>query len=190
MVVYQRRPGSRARRAGSRRRGSYPRRQPLWVRHSIVGQALPINAPRASDLVPGTSLDEGARVGSTVVRVRVHYTFSYDTSLADPVSGFFFGAGIFPVDILAPGNEAQIPRPLEDRNDWDWLMWDHRYIADGFVGTGVVEAAQVMNGNYHFDVKSSRRIAGPHDTLIFVAQPSLGSLVNDHLVASVLLKLS
>lgn len=195
MVYYRRRTGrSRARRGSSRR--SVNRRSNLWIRTpELRTTQLAALETWAFDLTSETYLDPGALIGSTVVRVRASIEVAFGPNSVGGNTQAIFALAVAPKDVLQP-----IPgvKPYENRNDWDWMAWEP-FSPVGVNQTGFVTAIPAPTGvvtNHVVDVKSSRRLITPNDTLVGFLQFHPGSATEPGNItvaavwSSVLLKLS
>lgn len=185
-VVYRRR---RTPRRGRRGRSSSFRRPTVWVRSFKLNVPDQGGGNHALDLLDGADIDRGAVVGSTIVRVRSNVGISgVDTNVPPLPSGFFIGVAIGQVG-------GPFPIPGTDRNTIDWMWWKYYSIIGRDVGYNEQkDETGVLTGRYmavDLDVKSSRRIISPLETLFAIIQyNSIPAGANTNIVSSVLLKIS
>lgn len=169
---------SRRTRSPSRRRGS-SRRSNVWVRQSGSNTNT---AVFASDLLSG-SIDPGAVVGSTVVRVRGSVDFGLNTT-SPTVGGIYLGIAVTERE---PTPLTPLIKPFEDMNSVQWMYWEYISVASRAQGV----SGNLTNGgsfNVAFDVKASRRIPSPSMTLNLFTQPVSVVPAGFTVTTSVLLK--
>lgn len=182
----------RARRArsGSRRGRRSPARSYVWVRAGSGPTGLPKDNPNyVFDLVPDGNLDPGARVGSTVTRIRGMISLGY--TAPDYYSSLTVG-----ISIQQPESSATAPAisPVDHANAADWLYWNRFHVSQGTNGAGYVMGTDLFLTAFDFDAKASRRFTAPNDHLyIYMSFRDEGTRLPQQsiaVVSSTLLKLS
>lgn len=182
--AYKRNTRSRSRPLN--RRSSRPARTTHWyrTRGPIVGlTAGPVNI----DLLPDAVFDPGARLGSTVERVRLNFRGHWNAAQTlTPQWVCYLGLYVGPEDVndtLGPGSHA---------NQVDWMMY--QTLPPLTANSWVVDVApnQAFMTSYEFDVKSKRRFYEPTDKLWLTAELYLNQGVTVSMepayTASVLIK--
>lgn len=157
-----RRSRPRARRVSSRRPRGAPRRT-VWIRSGESLGTIAQGAVKASNLISPSYLDPGARIGSTVTRIRMNIQVAFPGAYLDSISKAYVGVCVWPESdvALAP------PHPWNGRNSLDWLAWEPISPAGAdvvFVTTLPPTAGSVVNRD--LDIKSQRVITEPGDTLV------------------------
>lgn len=186
MAYYRRRT-----RSTRSRRNRVSRRQNVWVRQQQRNSVPNTDGLSDFDCLPNTFIDTGAVVGSTVVRIRADFEIS-SGPITNSLAGVFFA---FSIQERAP-SLSEYPTPQLAMNKVDWMYWKWVPYANaafaGFVTTvDGVETAR--NSHFEVDVKSSRVISAPDQTLVGMAQLVNWASIPAATVAltsSVLLKLS
>lgn len=160
----QRSSRQRSPRRGSRGRGGY-RRTNVWVRVQQAGiPAVGTAGNHPFDLLPDGLIDHGAVVGSTVVRVRGEANVNAGT-LTNAYGGVFLAFAI--LDRSAEPLE-DLPEPYANANDVDWMYW--RFFSLSNWELGIFSDDTTTSAAINVDVKSSRRIIAPQQTLIGMIQ--------------------
>lgn len=183
MVYYRRTTRSRR---SSRGRRSAPVRKTIWLRYGVeLGTAATAQSV-AADLVPNTALDRGALVGSTVTRVHCKATFFAPVASGVLAYNAIIGIGmaVLPVDpTIQPG-------PITSGNQVPWFFHDYVHPIDP---SGLVDPATTSSNlliGRVWDVKSSRIINQPDETIKVVVQPQNCSITAVRFDYSMLLKLA
>lgn len=143
------------------RRGARSFRRPVWIRSINTPTAVPVaQSVVGIDLLPQGSpptdvgLDRGARVGSTIMRVRGSVAYVNTGVSSMNVAWFVFGITVC--------SEVATPNPYTEVANWQWLYWGIHMPEQG--------AILVTNGTENswareFDVKAKRIITQPGETL-------------------------
>lgn len=168
---------TRSPRRTGRRGNARPRREPVWIRHIYKGITEQQWAAVGFDLLPQMldatvpGLDDGSRLGSTVVRIRGHVGFSY--TYASAQERIVAGIAVTPKEPAPPANPYI--SPVTDRQSVDWLWWDSLSIAhDGVLQVPATPGVVVTEKP--IDVKSMRKIVAPGQSLNFYAQTDPGTV--------------
>lgn len=156
-MAYTRYSRGRSRKGGGRGGRSF--RRAVWVRDWKQSATVPVSGTGEHnvvlDLLPDTAIDDGARLGSTVTRIRGQIRLQMLSATGFPDQPFFFGVTVAPTS-------AQ-PLASGSRNDFQWLTWGE--ISLGSAAQILVQNQTVIWG-YEFDVKSQRIITQPAESLL------------------------
>lgn len=162
--------------------GGYRGRGTLWSRHEF-NSTTPIPADSAlwTNLLPDSTLDPGARIGSTVTRVRLRVQLTYDDVIfqSDPgLKMIWVGCIVMPNNVTP----AQVLGP-HTHSGSDWFMWDVIPPNRNRLQLGTT-LALIWDA---YDIKSQRRLTDQYDVPTFVIQPNfvIGSV---KVIASTLIK--
>lgn len=182
-------PSRRSR--GGRRVSSSNRRSNLWIRNvaGVFGQEW---VRSGFDLIPASELDPGARVGSTAVRLIGSLNVIQESATPNLDSIVYFGVLVSPVE-GTPDQAFNNPSidPLVNRNQMDWMFWKAYPLNE--YSTAFSNAGATLC-TYPIDIKSSRRLVSPQDTVnVYITfSPGNSTMVsmNWWITSSLLLKLS
>lgn len=187
-MPYVRRTRGSTRRYGSRGSRSN-RRVAVWVRRSGGAPATGnIVSPQVIDLLPNDYVDDGAKLGSTIVRIRGNISLEVSNG-----NGFRDNAGWAAGITVCPN--ADSPNPLTEADSWPWLWYKHLDLNTLRVALIYGTApGQFYGWGLELDAKTMRRITQPSETLkLSIAAPTAMPIANwnDWFVGvSMLLKLS
>lgn len=183
----------RAPRRYSRRGRSYaPRRTGVWVRNITIltGPIASLTGVGLVDLLPDLSVDPGARVGSTITRVRGTLNVIFDMP---PTPALNAGLGVLagvvgPVGWRTNTPPNVPPSPMNAPNDHDWFGFD-TFAYNGAGNLGIATTPGAYARAFDFDFKAQRRLVNTTDTgfLLLSGYAPISSAV---LIHSTYLKLS
>lgn len=182
-MVYARRPSTRRRRSSSFRRVGAPRKS-VWIRTpndigtAASGQLL------SADICPPTSVDDGAKLGATVIRTHIRATFLVPVAAgALAYNGVIYvGASILPTTTpIGPGTaQNQVP----------WFFYDvvHPVDPSGLIDPTTTSTQMLFTREW--DVKSNRVITQPGETVLLCVQPLSMDITAARFDVSLLIKLA
>lgn len=171
-------------RARRNRRG-VSRRSTHWVRIGTATGAISSGSVIGLDLMDDNYLDPGARLGSTVTRVRLSVSVLTATSQTMIATSILYLGMV--VDRFELGD---YPKPSEDRNSVDWLYWRAVPVAE-IVATGLATTqTDALSFAFTDDIKSQRKFYEQGDHLMLSIQPFSFSVAESMVNVSTLVKLS
>lgn len=182
-MAYYRRPRSPSRRS----RYSRPKRQNVWVRQQQREAVPNTDAMADFDCLPDAFIDTGAVVGSTVVRIRATFEIYGGFPQSSLAAAYF----AFSIQERSP-SLSEYPTPNLAMNKVDWMYWEYVPLAHPLFTYAGNETAGA-DASWTVDVKSSRRITAPDQTLVGMCQIlnwSSTPAAKVALTSSVLLKLA